>query len=256
MQPTASQQQLPPGAEPPAPAHPVAFVCHFLFKAAALVFYILCEAINKGQFVTNFVICIVLLAADFWTVRGGGGWAAVAFGMRRCEGCVVRRRQAALGGPTLTEKYASSQPKRNTTNQPRQVKNVTGRLLVGLRWWNDASAGADGGTAWRFEALAEGQRAVNPAERRWFWGVLIAAPVLWALSALSAFFGLDWGELRAGGCRERVVGGRWLPVGVRSKELEAPSVAPRHHCHQHTNNALHTQHINTNTTQQPTCSSP
>jgi hypothetical protein len=36
----------------------------------ALLFYILCEMINKNQFVTNFVVCIVLLAMDFWTVRG------------------------------------------------------------------------------------------------------------------------------------------------------------------------------------------
>jgi hypothetical protein len=78
-----------------------------------------------------------------------------------------------------------------------QVKNVTGRLLVGLRWWNDASAD-QGGTAWRFESLAEGQRAINPHERRWFWIVLVAAPVLWALSALTAFLGLDWGEGPAG----------------------------------------------------------
>ena len=72
---------------------------------------------------------------------------------------------------------------------------MTGRLLVGLRWWNDASA-ADGGTAWRFEALGEGQRAINPHERRWFWIVLVAAPILWALSAFAAFLGLDWGAAR------------------------------------------------------------
>lgn len=33
------------------------------------MFYILCETINKNQFVLNFVVCIVLLAMDFWTVR-------------------------------------------------------------------------------------------------------------------------------------------------------------------------------------------
>jgi len=71
---------------------------------------------------------------------------------------------------------------------------VTGRLLVGLRWWNDASASEnESGTAWRFEGLAEGQREINPYERRWFWIVLVAAPILWALSAFSAFLGLDWG---------------------------------------------------------------
>lgn len=37
-------------------------------QVAALVFYILCETINKNQFVLNFVVCIVLLAMDFWTV--------------------------------------------------------------------------------------------------------------------------------------------------------------------------------------------
>jgi hypothetical protein len=33
------------------------------------------------------------------------------------------------------------------------VKNVTGRLLVGLRWWNDGNN--ETGDAWRFESLAE-----------------------------------------------------------------------------------------------------
>lgn len=33
-----------------------------------MVFYLLCETFNKNQFVLNFVVCIVLLAMDFWTV--------------------------------------------------------------------------------------------------------------------------------------------------------------------------------------------
>jgi hypothetical protein len=99
----------------------------------------------------------------------------------------VLRKQIAADGGALTATLSPTHPKQT------KVKNVTGRLLVGLRWWNDAAA-ADGGTAWRFESLAEGQRAVDASERRWFWGVLIAAPILWALSALSAFLGLDWGE--------------------------------------------------------------
>eukprot|EP00878_Enallax_costatus_P034280 GHUV01037999.1.p1 GENE.GHUV01037999.1~~GHUV01037999.1.p1 ORF type:complete len:145 (+),score=34.70 GHUV01037999.1:354-788(+) len=85
---------------PPAPKHPVAFIFHFAFKVAAMVFYMLCESFNKNQFVLNFVVCIVLLAMDFWT-----------------------------------------------------VKNVTGRLLVGLRWWNEGNG--ESGDAWRFESLME-----------------------------------------------------------------------------------------------------
>jgi hypothetical protein len=37
-----------------------------------------------------------------------------------------------------------------------QVKNVTGRLLVGLRWWNEGNS--ETGNAWRFESLAEVRR--------------------------------------------------------------------------------------------------
>ena len=33
-----------------------------------------------------------------------------------------------------------------------QTKNVSGRLLVGLRWWNEVT---DEGGNWRFESLAE-----------------------------------------------------------------------------------------------------
>lgn len=33
-----------------------------------------------------------------------------------------------------------------------QTKNVTGRKLVGLRWWNEAN---DTGSAWRFEQAPE-----------------------------------------------------------------------------------------------------
>jgi hypothetical protein len=40
----------------------------------------------------------------------------------------------------------------------------------------------------------QGQRVINPYESRWFWIVLVANPVVWALSCLSALLGLDWGE--------------------------------------------------------------
>ncbi len=33
-----------------------------------------------------------------------------------------------------------------------QTKNVSGRLLVGLRWWNEVT---DDGGNWRFESLTE-----------------------------------------------------------------------------------------------------
>lgn len=46
--------------------------------------------------------------------------------------------------------------------------------------------------------LLQGQRVINPYESRWFWIVLVANPVVWALLCLSALLGLDWGERAAG----------------------------------------------------------
>lgn len=72
-----------------------------LLQVSAILYFWIGLNAFSASFVMNFVVCMVLLAADFWT-----------------------------------------------------VKNVTGRLLVGMRWWNDA-AGADGNTTWRFESLDE-----------------------------------------------------------------------------------------------------
>jgi len=87
----------------PAYAHPLTAFFHIFFKAAAILWYILCTWFVKS-FVPNFVICVVLLALDFWT-----------------------------------------------------VKNVSGRLLVGLRWWNEVAD--DGSSTWQFESLEEVQNS-------------------------------------------------------------------------------------------------
>ena len=63
-------------------------------------FFFIFSSIFVKNFIVTFVITLVLIAADFWT-----------------------------------------------------VKNVTGRLLVGLRYWNEPSE--DGKSSWRFESLRE-----------------------------------------------------------------------------------------------------
>lgn len=60
--------------------------------------YLLGNVLMKNQFVVAFVIIILLIAFDFWT-----------------------------------------------------VKNVSGRLLVGLRWWNEIND--DGTSKWIFESV-------------------------------------------------------------------------------------------------------
>ena len=62
------------------------------------------------------------------------------------------------------------------------VKNVTGRLLVGLRWWNEVDE-ASGRSHWRFESFEE-QRFVHATDSTVFWTALFVAPALWLLLAL------------------------------------------------------------------------
>lgn len=67
---------------PPPISHPYVALFHLLFRGGAVVTYVLCGWFSDS-FITSFVFVVLLLSADFWT-----------------------------------------------------VKNITGRLLVGLRWWN------------------------------------------------------------------------------------------------------------------------
>lgn len=104
--------------------NPTALLFHLLFKAMALFVYIF-----GGWFTTNFilifVVTIILLAFDFWT-----------------------------------------------------VKNVSGRLLVGLRWWSIDRE--DGSIEYIFESL-EDISELSALDSRVFWGALYSAPACWVL---------------------------------------------------------------------------
>mmetsp|Transcript_21067 Transcript_21067/g.42141 ORF Transcript_21067/g.42141 Transcript_21067/m.42141 type:complete len:272 (-) Transcript_21067:1587-2402(-) len=130
---------LPLGASFNQSAHPTACLFHILFKGIAFTVYMLGSKAMEGIMVT--VLCILLLAADFWV-----------------------------------------------------VKNVTGRLLVGLRWWNKVDP-VTGATSWIFESAAptspDGTNATtNSFDSKFFWGVLYITPILWALCFMSAILWL------------------------------------------------------------------
>ncbi|KAJ1746877.1 Golgi apparatus membrane protein tvp23 [Coemansia sp. RSA 2523] len=114
-------------------SHPLALLCLILFKACALGLYLL------GNFFTNnfiliFVLCVLILAIDFW-----------------------------------------------------MIKNISGRLLVGLRWWNEVLE--DGSNEWIFESR-DVNVPVNASDSRIFWTVLYGTPAVWSLLAIVAFFSL------------------------------------------------------------------
>ncbi|GBG79756.1 hypothetical protein CBR_g30020 [Chara braunii] len=104
---------------------------HVLFKGLAVAFYICCKWISSS-FVIHFVVCVLLLALDFWT-----------------------------------------------------VKNVSGRRLVGLRWWNETDE--NGESVWRFESLDQQAMEQLHSKDAWlFWSAIVASLGVWVLFGIVA----------------------------------------------------------------------
>ena len=58
------------------------------------------------------------------------------------------------------------------------VKNVTGRLLVGLRWWSEIDK--NGKETWRFEN-PDDSRNTNMVDSAFFWTSQVVGTAVWAL---------------------------------------------------------------------------
>ncbi|VDK72811.1 unnamed protein product [Cylicostephanus goldi] len=69
------------------------------------------------------------------------------------------------------------------------VKNITGRLLVGLRWWNFVDE--NGNNHWKFESAKDTSR-FPVLDRRAFWIGLVLGPLMWLFFVTMAFFTFKW----------------------------------------------------------------
>ncbi|CAK9796708.1 Uncharacterized Golgi apparatus membrane protein-like protein CG5021 [Anthophora plagiata] len=117
--------------------HPYVTMFHLAFRVAAIVAYMLCGWFSNS-FITSFVVVVLLLSMDFWT-----------------------------------------------------VKNITGRLMVGLRWWNYVDD--NGKSHWIFESKkGTEQNRINSTEARIFWLALILCPFLWSVFFVVALFSLKF----------------------------------------------------------------
>ena len=116
--------------------HPYVTLFHVLFRMAAIISYLLCGWFSDS-FIFSFVFVVLMLSADFWT-----------------------------------------------------VKNITGRLLVGLRWWNYVDD--KGVSNWIFETKGQSSSNFNYAEKQIFWIALIACPIVWTGFFVIALFGLKF----------------------------------------------------------------
>ncbi|XP_012338947.1 uncharacterized Golgi apparatus membrane protein-like protein CG5021 isoform X2 [Apis florea] len=111
--------------------HPYVTIFHLAFRISAIIAYMLCGWFSNS-FITSFVVVVLLLSMDFWT-----------------------------------------------------VKNITGRLMVGLRWWNYVDD--NGKSHWVFESK---KNRINTTEARIFWLALILCPLLWSVFFVVALFSL------------------------------------------------------------------
>ncbi|KAK5655030.1 hypothetical protein OQA88_6789 [Cercophora sp. LCS_1] len=71
------------------------------------------------------------------------------------------------------------------------LKNIAGRRLVGLRWWNEVDPNT-GDSHWVFESSEPGTKVVNSTDSRFFWLAIYAQPLLWILLAVVALFSLKF----------------------------------------------------------------
>lgn len=73
------------------------------------------------------------------------------------------------------------------------VKNVSGRILVGLRWWNEVNE--QGESVWHFESLDQQTLETLNKKDAWaFWWSLYITPVFWVALGLVAIlkFNFDY----------------------------------------------------------------
>ncbi|XP_077481834.1 Golgi apparatus membrane protein TVP23 homolog B isoform X1 [Stigmatopora argus] len=88
------------------------------------------------------------------------------------------------------------------------VKNITGRLLVALRWWNQVDE--DGQSRWIFESRKGGGKAQGShSEARIFWLGLIVCPLVWVVFAFSTLFQFNI---------------KWLPVVLMGLVLQGANL--------------------------------
>jgi hypothetical protein len=73
------------------------------------------------------------------------------------------------------------------------LKNIAGRRLVGLRWWNEVNT-TTGESHWVFESASDSSasgRIQNQTDKRFFWLSMYIAPAAWVGLAILAVFRLQ-----------------------------------------------------------------
>lgn len=71
------------------------------------------------------------------------------------------------------------------------LKNIAGRRLVGLRWWNEVDT-QTGDSQWVFEHSDPAVKTINATDSRFFWMAMYVQPLLWIGLAILAVVKLEF----------------------------------------------------------------
>lgn len=71
------------------------------------------------------------------------------------------------------------------------LKNIAGRRLVGLRWWNEVNP-QSGDSHWVFESSDPLTKVINSTDSRFFWIALYSQPLFWIGLAFVAIFRFEF----------------------------------------------------------------
>jgi len=72
------------------------------------------------------------------------------------------------------------------------TKNLTGRILVGLRWWSQIQD--DGKEVWYFESLGDKAKA-SKIDSSVFWIANYTLPILWGIFAITSLLSLQLSQI-------------------------------------------------------------
>lgn len=84
------------------------------------------------------------------------------------------------------------------------LKNIAGRRLVGLRWWNEVDT-QTGASQWVFESSDPAVKVINATDSRFFWLAMYVQPLFWVALGLVAVLKMEFIWLiLVGRCRKKL----------------------------------------------------
>nr|GAT55067.1 predicted protein [Mycena chlorophos] len=138
-------------------SHPGALAWLYVLRIAAVGWYLFSGFVTRGQILHSVFACSFILQAT----TSFPGAILFSHGLFESDACIPD--DSVLVVVLLSMDFWNA-------------RNVAGRRLVGLRFWNQVDE--DGASYWVFECR-DPSRPANPIDSRMFWIAIYVFPLLW-----------------------------------------------------------------------------